>query len=163
MTTRVPGSALLQISSRIEDHSTLRMILHRSPWAIHSVFSANDALGFLCDDDRIVPVVICEECLPDGDWRFVLRELDRLPVKPALIVSARLADENLWAEALNLGAFDVLLRAPFEAEEVIRVTESAWHSWNHARGQLTVPRLNTGLDWRHEFAAFAAQALVGCW
>jgi len=35
-------------------------------------------------------------------------------------VVSRLADERLWAEALNPGAYDMLL-TPFEAEEVFRV------------------------------------------
>jgi FixJ family two-component response regulator len=42
-----------------------------------------------------------------------------------LIVTSRLADEHLWAEALNLGAYDVLAK-PFDQEEVIRVLSSAW-------------------------------------
>jgi hypothetical protein len=70
--------------------------------------------------------VICEECLPDGDWKNVLTELDKAPVRVTLIVSSRLADERLWAEVLNLGAFDLLRGDPFEPEEVLRVTESAW-------------------------------------
>jgi len=41
------------------------------------------------------------------------------------IVSSRLADERLWAEVLNLGAFDLLLGSPFVAEEVVRVTQCA--------------------------------------
>jgi DNA-binding response OmpR family regulator len=38
---------------------------------------------------------------------------------PLLIVSSRLADEHLWAEALNLGVFDVLAK-PFQSEEVLQ-------------------------------------------
>jgi DNA-binding response OmpR family regulator len=39
---------------------------------------------------------------------------------PPLIIADRLADERLWAEALNLGADD-LLATPFDATEV-------WHA-----------------------------------
>jgi hypothetical protein len=70
-------------------------------------------------------VVICQHSLPDGDWKLMLAGLDRIDVRPSLIVSSRLADDRLWAEVLNLGAFDLLLGAPFEPEEVLRVTESA--------------------------------------
>jgi len=43
---------------------------------------------------------------------------------PALIVTSRLADASLWAEALNLGAWDVLAK-PYEAQEVRRVLSMA--------------------------------------
>jgi response regulator RpfG family c-di-GMP phosphodiesterase len=69
--------------------------------------------------------VICDHCLPDGDWKSVLAELDSVPDHPSFIVSSRLADERLWAEVLNLGAFDLLLGSPFVPEEVLRVTQSA--------------------------------------
>jgi CheY-like chemotaxis protein len=39
------------------------------------------------------------------------------PDPPMLIVTSRLADDYLWAEALNLGAYDVLAK-PFDASEV---------------------------------------------
>ena len=51
---------------------------------------------------------------------------------PLLILTARLADERLWAEALNLGAHDVLER-PFEAREVIRIVGIAQKCWRNAR------------------------------
>jgi len=35
-------------------------------------------------------------------------------------VTSRLADERLWAEALNLGAYDVLAK-PFDSTEAMRV------------------------------------------
>jgi FixJ family two-component response regulator len=46
-----------------------------------------------------------------------------------LIVASRLADERLWAEALNLGAWDVLAK-PFNHIEVIRSVKSAWQHWH---------------------------------
>ncbi len=86
-------------------------------------------------------VAICERNLPDGDWKLLLAELEKMPARPSLIVSSRLADERLWAEVLNLGAFDLLLGAPFTAEEVLRVTEDAWGAAHAAREQRTVPRM----------------------
>jgi hypothetical protein len=37
-------------------------------------------------------------------------------------------DDRLWAEALNLGAYEVLVQ-PFDPEEVTRVVFSAWRNW----------------------------------
>jgi len=91
-------------------------------------------------DHREIPVVICQHSLPDGDWKLLLAGLDRIDVRPSLIVSSRLADDRLWAEVLNLGAFDLLLGAPFEPEEVLRVTESAWCAQNSAARRRAVRR-----------------------
>jgi DNA-binding response OmpR family regulator len=60
----------------------------------------------------------------------LLAEVSTLPDAPLLIVTSRLADEQLWAEALNLGAYDVLAK-PFDTEEVIRVLSLAWLHWKH--------------------------------
>ena len=49
---------------------------------------------------------------------------------PSLIVASRLADDRLWADALTLGAFDVLAK-PFERMEVVRSVSSAWLDWYH--------------------------------
>jgi FixJ family two-component response regulator len=47
-----------------------------------------------------------------------------------LIVASRLADDHLWAEALNLGAWDVLAK-PFDRREVFRSVKSAWQHWHN--------------------------------
>ena len=56
-----------------------------------------------------------------------------LPDPPLLIVTSRLADERLWAEALNLGAWDVLAK-PFAAEETIRIVSVARQHWRDPHG-----------------------------
>ena len=38
---------------------------------------------------------------------------------PPVIVTARFANERLWAEVLNLNGYDVLTK-PFDADEVMR-------------------------------------------
>jgi len=63
-----------------------------------------------------------------GTWREMLAEAAQLLPPPFLIVTCRLADERLWAEALNVGAYDVLAK-PFDAAEVIRVVSLAWLHW----------------------------------
>ena len=58
-----------------------------------------------------IGVVICERDLSPGSWVDMLKEGRLLPNAPSLIVTSRLADDKLWAEALNLGAYDVLAKA----------------------------------------------------
>jgi DNA-binding response OmpR family regulator len=78
---------------------------------------ANDLIKF-------ASVVICEQTLPDGSWRDVLRTAQALTNAPAIIVTSRLAVGDLRAEVLNLGGYDVLPQ-PYRAEEVMWIVRSA--------------------------------------
>lgn len=129
---------VLFISPQNEEHAALRQIFNESPWVLQSSFTRRDGIDLLRRNPPAIRVVICEDCLPDGDWKDLLTEVDKAPVRVNLIVSSRLADERLWAEALNLGAFDFLLGNPFEPEEVLRVTESAWRAStaDHSRDEV---------------------------
>jgi len=65
--------------------------------------------------------VMSEGCLPGGlGWKDLLREIQDVADSLPLIVVDRLADEWLWAEVLNLGGYDVLMK-PFDAREVLHV------------------------------------------
>jgi DNA-binding response OmpR family regulator len=68
--------------------------------------------------------------LSPGTWIDMLEELRLLRNAPPLIVTSRLADEKLWAEALNLGAYDVLAK-PFDLSELVRIVNLAWLHWWH--------------------------------
>jgi hypothetical protein len=70
-------------------------------------------------NDRPPAIIICADVLPDGSWRQLLDG-----VAPRLIVVSRIADERLWAEALNLGACD-LLSNPFSRVELEWTIDSA--------------------------------------
>jgi FixJ family two-component response regulator len=82
-------------------------------------------------------VVLCDEHLPDGSWRDLLAAMEPLHDPPVLIVSSHIADERLWSEVLNLGAFD-LLAAPFDSREVLRVVSLAWRWWRSEARHLAV-------------------------
>ncbi len=63
-------------------------------------------------------MVLCEQTLPDADWKQVLKEIQNMLDPPLLVVTSRVADSGLWAEVLNLGGYDVLAK-PLKAEEVL--------------------------------------------
>ena len=118
-----------------EDHVALEEIFNSSPWSMcpdsrwklqisRTLTSAWRALH-----THHLPVVLCERDLRPGTWRELLDLLQRLPDPPFLIVTSRAADERLWAEALNLGAYDVLAK-PFDRTEVMRVVSMAWMHWS---------------------------------
>jgi FixJ family two-component response regulator len=70
------------------------------------------------------PIVICSDDLQDGKWQDVLDSLNSLAAPPPFILASALIDCTIWAEALNVGAFDVVAR-PFEVEEVLHVVITA--------------------------------------
>ena len=74
--------------------------------------------------DRNAREVIAETEVPDWHWTTVLHDLRRLERPPHLIITSRHADDRLWAEALNVGAYDVLAQ-PLDRVEVERAVESA--------------------------------------
>lgn len=133
---------LLSVGLIGEDHDSLKGILKffrcdlvpKCEWRLSACRTLASALKAL--RKARVPVVVCESDLQPGTWKEVLEELNALPDPPYLIVTSRIADERLWAEALNLGAYDVLAK-PFDGMEVTRIVNMAWLRWKSRYG---IPR-----------------------
>jgi DNA-binding response OmpR family regulator len=125
---------VLSISPMEEDHFFLQDILNHVQGTLDPIrkFTVNScatlASGLAALRKRQFEVVVCERDLPPGSWKDVLEQVTIQPDPPSLIVTSRLADERLWAEALNLGAYDVLAK-PFDRNEAIRVVGAAWRAW----------------------------------
>jgi DNA-binding response OmpR family regulator len=117
---------VLLISPFDEDHQHLRDILKHSNWQQHDARSQSESFDFL--RENVTPVVICESELPDGNWQDVLAQLGQMRHPPLLVVTSRMADDRLWSEALNLGAYNVLAK-PLNMKEVFHVVGLAWLSW----------------------------------
>jgi DNA-binding response OmpR family regulator len=119
--------AVLVVSDRDADVRDLRSILRQQCWRVTVCPSCVEALGSAGSAGS--SVILCDRNLRDGSWKRVFlqtREMDRPPL---FVVASRYADEHLWAEVLNLGGYDVLLK-PFEAKEVTRVLSMAWRNWS---------------------------------
>jgi DNA-binding response OmpR family regulator len=114
----------LLISTEEEDRQTLEALFQQQGWNLYAVQSLDLARAMLGQDDT-PSIVITERDLPAGNWKDVLEFARGLAEPPLLIVITRLADESLWSEALNLGAYDVLAK-PLVPAEVVRVLTSAW-------------------------------------
>ena len=69
-------------------------------------------------------VILTEANLPDGTWLDVLDLARGAANKTEVIVTDREADARFWAEALNLGAYD-LIAQPFASSEVQRILGNA--------------------------------------
>ena len=119
---------VLSVSPLAEDHFSLQAIFNRSKWELHRADCLASAQAIM--SRREIGVVICERDLSPGTWVDMLEEGELLPNAPSLIVASRVADDRLWAEALNLGAYDVLAK-PFERMELVRSVSLAWLHWYH--------------------------------
>ena len=113
-----PSGTILSVSPLEEDHACLRRVGKTARWKTREAYSYEEASVAIAEEHP--DVVLCEVSLPDGNWRELLAELSRGFNPPYLIVASRLADDYLWAEALNLGAYDVLAK-PFDPIEIYRV------------------------------------------
>ena len=120
------GAAVLTVSSRNPSGDRLRAILHDRKFLTLEAHSVMDALRHL--RRRHVFLVIVDGDLPDGSWRDLLTEAERVEQPPLVVVTAVHADEQLWGEVLNLGGYDVLVQ-PFNESEVERTTGSAMLQW----------------------------------
>jgi DNA-binding NtrC family response regulator len=129
-----PGSAIdttevlhvLCVSPLEEDHLSLQALIGSPTCELIKAYDLVSALAMLRRRD--IAVVLCERDLPPGSYRNVLEHINMRPNAPSMIVASRLADEQLWAEALNLGAWDVLA-TPYDGSELIRSVASGWRHW----------------------------------
>lgn len=96
-------------------------------------------------------VVICERDLPDGNWKTILGTCEALAQPPVVLVVSRHADENLWAEVLNLGGYDVLLK-PFDRMEVIRVIGSCCRQWSETTARQPASSAPGQAPWTAQYA-----------
>ena len=119
--------SLLSISPVEADHAELEQALHPSWWTVCTARTLSAASAIL--EKRRFPVVVCESDLGEGSWKELLTGMALVGRSaPFFIVTSRLADERLWVEALNVGAYDVLVK-PFDVTELKRVLNSAWCEW----------------------------------
>lgn len=116
------GSVVV-VSDDEENRASLRRIFGENGWYVRESRGITEFRRSL--KPRWSGVVLTETSLPDGTWKDVLSLANSVCPDAQIVVTSRLADDYLWAEVLNRGAFD-LLAQPLDRTEVIRVGTSAW-------------------------------------
>jgi CheY-like chemotaxis protein len=101
-----------------------RVALRRSPTLASALAAVRDCR---------IPIVVCDRDGQPEAWRKILQATKGFSAPPCMIVTSRLADDRLWAEVLNDGAFDLLAK-PFDKSDVIRIVHSAWVRWQNRYG-----------------------------
>ena len=117
---------VLAVTPFDSDVQALSRIFSHTAWDLGSAPTLSRALDYL--EVNPAPVILTDTALPDATWRDVLAACARMPHSPHLILAASNADDRLWAEALNFGAYDVLTK-PFRSQEVFRTVGLAWRLW----------------------------------
>ena len=111
-----------------EDRAFLQTIIGHYPWVLFKADHLAAVLGLLRRHQ--IGIVFCELDLMPGSWTDLPEHIKGLRHLRSVIVTSRLANERLWTEALNLGAWDVLAK-PFDRSEVLRSADAAWQHWHN--------------------------------
>ena len=115
-------SRILFLSGHREDARRLSRMLHALPVALEHAGGLQQARNLLQSNQY--DVILTEAELPDGKWIDVLNLAREITPRTEVIVTDPQADARFWAEALNLGAYD-LLAQPFYKPEVCRILYNA--------------------------------------
>jgi DNA-binding NtrC family response regulator len=109
---------VLFVSPRREDAVSISKMLASAGIPCEHVSTCREARQRLARDSW--DAVLTEASLEDGGWQDVLALAFDVENSPPVVVTHRAADDRLWAEALNLGCYDVLAQ-PFDPGEVQRI------------------------------------------
>ncbi len=118
----ISNAPILAITNSCEDLYSLTAILAVDGWISRCVSNCRDAVDYLGENPT--RLILCESRLPDGDWKTVLNAVEAMPNAPLLVVFSDHANDSLWAEVLNLGGYDVLVK-PFDRKEVQQTVAAA--------------------------------------
>jgi DNA-binding NtrC family response regulator len=115
-------SRILFVSGHPDDARRLSRMLHSLLITVDHVETLQQAHAKLQQNDY--GVILTEANLPDGTWPDALDLARQCNQELEVIVTDPQADARFWAEALNLGAYD-LLAQPFYEPEVRRILYNA--------------------------------------
>jgi DNA-binding NtrC family response regulator len=115
-------SRILFISGHQDDAHNLMRMLHGLPLTLDHVECLQLARGELREADY--NVILTEATLPDGNWVDALHLARECPRELDVIVTDSHADDRLWSQVLNFGAYD-LIAQPFYQPEVRRILSNA--------------------------------------
>ena len=105
LTSRGPAK-VLAISPRDHDHLLLRIAAFHDGWDLSLARSFVDAIPLLRRGGYSIILYDTDAAVPD--WREALRSLVSPSYERIVILMSERIDDNLWHQAIALGAFDVL-------------------------------------------------------
>lgn len=128
---------LLSISANDQDHASLNNIFGHSQWVVVPVTNFGAASAEL--NRYNISVVVCGcDSMPEH-WTEILGCVQAMPHPPAIILTSRMADDHLWSQALESGAWDVLPK-PVRAADLVRSVRYALEHWRHQHTLRPAPK-----------------------
>jgi DNA-binding NtrC family response regulator len=126
---------VLVVTPHSEDHKSLANIFAHTNWTLLSARNYGETRAILCETP--VPVIISEYQFDGRTWRDISRLVRDLQTQTRLLVTSRRLDDRIWAEVLNEGGYDCLMK-PFQKEEVLSMISLAWQSWKDSSNRMHV-------------------------
>ena len=124
-----------------ENYQLASSLVEAARIRLHHAASLGEADFLLRIEDSLV--LLAEEAFPRGNWRNALAMIVRRHRNVVLVVMTASVDESVRLDALEQGAYDVILR-PFVAEELVRTLRNADA---HARRGAPTRKVRTAGDW----------------
>ena len=115
---------VLVASSNGERRATLTKILGEC--SLEPVFASNVEEVRTILVQSSVDLVFCEDNLPEGDFREVLRLAKATRPEAQVVVSSLLGEWEEYLEAMQLGAFDYVA-PPYRDTEILSIVNSVCH------------------------------------
>jgi len=131
-------SSVLLACSDAESRNALRTFLVSPGVAIQE---AKDVIEAEVHLSSAVSLVLCEDCLPKGGYRELLRKIQLARLEVPLVVSSATGGTEQYLEAMQLGADDYII-PPYRRELV----ESIVQRRHQARHPLILPVQVYGVD-----------------
>jgi len=114
---------ILVVASESKNRCALMEILDREGWKTICASTASECKEVFHNHN--IHVVFCERGLSDGTYRDLLAMTRSQGRSVCLVVTSRLADWDEYLEALNDGAFDLIV-SPSQTTDVVRVLNQAY-------------------------------------
>ena len=112
--TQPSSERILYVGHSGHNCDAIRRAFARHRHEVISVCCYREALS--CINRNRFALVFCEERLPDGRWLDLLSRFADMNEAPALILLAETEDAANWAEAIHVGARDVLVTPVSDTE-----------------------------------------------
>jgi DNA-binding response OmpR family regulator len=120
---------VLFVSARDEDHTASPALVSSVNCMVHHATTCEVAAVML--RQYSYPVVVTDRTMPDGTWLDLQHGRASRSKPPQVIVLAAAGDYTFWANALLLGAFDVLHR-PLTGAHLSAAIVVGYRRWNRS-------------------------------
>jgi DNA-binding NtrC family response regulator len=113
-------AVVLTVNPSLADRALLSKIFEGTHWELIVADKLEDAIRL--QNERPIPIVLCDRDLTGVDWRFAIRQLANQHCR--VFLASFVADDYLWDEVIRHGGYDIVAK-PYRAQEVLHTIEFA--------------------------------------